>query len=200
MSEQLEIEFKTLLTQAEYQHLLTQFTVAETDFITQTNHYFDTPTYELQALGCGLRIRQFAQNGELTLKSPQTVGLLETTDLLDETELNTLLMQKKIKQTGTVAQKIQSLGIEPQTVQPFATLTTKRAEIKLPEGLMALDQSWYSDQVDYELELEVTDEQATVASFLQLLTRLEIAYKPSQNKIQRAKQARATTPKNTTFH
>ena len=51
MSETIEIEFKNMLTKEEYEILLKKFKVEEKQIISQKNHYFDTPDFELKNLG-----------------------------------------------------------------------------------------------------------------------------------------------------
>lgn len=71
MAENLEIEFKTMLSQSEYQQLITHYQLTATDFKTQTNSYFDTPDFQLKAKNCGLRIRRYENLAEYTLKTQQ---------------------------------------------------------------------------------------------------------------------------------
>lgn len=189
MSEQLEIEWKTALTEAEYHQLLAQFAVSPTQFFTQTNTYFDTPNFLLQQQNCGLRIRVFDTSAELTLKSPESLGKLETTDQLTKEIAASCIEAGHIFQEGAVAKKLLVLGIDPTSVTVFAELTTKRVEIGIQEGLLAIDESWANHLHDYELELEVDAAHSDQDSFLQLLSQWNIAYKPSKNKIQRAKEA-----------
>ena len=56
----------------------------------------------------------------------------------------------------------------------------------IPEGKLALDESWYSDQHDFELELEVPDSTFEELDFKQLLKRHDLPYRHTQNKIVRA--------------
>lgn len=185
MSQELEIEFKTLLEEETYTRLRREFPLSTC--YDQTNYYFDTPDFQLKQLGCGLRIRVFDTYGELTLKSPQTVGLLETTDRLTLKELTYYLEQDKIKSDGEVAKHLNELKINLETVHCFADLTTTRCEIRLEEGLLALDESRYGTSGhDYELELEVDAEHANDDHFHAFLKKYSIMYQPTQNKIQRA--------------
>ena len=48
MSEEIEIEFKNLLTEKEYQTLLYSFNATENELFTQINSYFDTPDWDLK--------------------------------------------------------------------------------------------------------------------------------------------------------
>ena len=62
----------------------------------------------------------------------------------------------------------------------------RRAEFSVTEGLLALDESWYGQSHDYELELEVSEASSGKRAFLSLLDRLHISYRPAKNKIIRA--------------
>lgn len=64
MQKSIEVEFKTMLTEEEYNRLMKQFEGNKTDF--QTNHYFDTPRFSLKAYKTSLRVRE-RENFEITL-------------------------------------------------------------------------------------------------------------------------------------
>lgn len=50
MSQHIEIEFKNMLTKAQYDQMLRDFAVAPEQIIRQVNHYFDTPDQHLKRL------------------------------------------------------------------------------------------------------------------------------------------------------
>jgi len=189
MSQQTEIEFKTLLSKDDYHRIIQYYQLQNKDFHTQKNCYFDTPNQKLAKNNCGLRIRQLASSGELTLKTPEKVGLLETTDLLSTEQAEKLISQQKILSTGNVADKLKDYAIAASDLVLLTELTTKRAEFSIKEGLLALDENWYSDQHDYELELEVENSKKGKQDFQNLLDKFQLTYKPAQNKIVRAIQA-----------
>lgn len=186
---QVEIEFKTLLSAEKYRELCEYYQLNEDAFHTQTNVYFDTPTHDLQTLKCGLRIRQYADYGEITLKTPQTVGLLETTDPLTLEECQNYIASQSIPKKE-VYQTLLDLGVVPEKLAVIAELTTKRAEFPINEGLLALDESWYNQQHDYELELEVNDHKKGKIAFESYLNQFNIPYSPAKNKIVRAIQTK----------
>lgn len=187
MSQELEIEFKTLLSANDYQKIYQHYQLDKQSFIDQTNIYFDTPDQKLRQKRFGLRIRQFEKDGELTLKCPTDgLGLLEITDYLSAEQLDTLIETKSILKNGAVAAALESHDISTETLQPVARLRTKRYEIQLPIGLLALDESWYGQAHDYELELEVTNEAQGKHDFEEFLARFNITQIPSENKIIRA--------------
>ena len=65
MQKSADVEFKSLLTETEYNKLLDFFGDMKSDF--QTNHYFDTKRFSLKALNASLRVRQ-RESFELTFK------------------------------------------------------------------------------------------------------------------------------------
>ncbi|MDH6363810.1 uncharacterized protein YjbK [Enterococcus sp. PF1-24] len=186
MSENIEIEFKTLLTETEYQRVCQHFQVKEADFFQQTNVYYDTSDNALQKLGAGLRIRLYPTKAEATLKTPLATGLLETNDELTLTAANELIAQQQFLTTGVVVAKLAQLNVAADQLKILAQLTTKRAEVPLADGLLAIDESWYAENHDYELEMEVSDAATGKVAFENLLQQLAIQYKPAANKIARA--------------
>lgn len=89
-----------------------------------------------------------------------------------------------------VYQALLDLGVVPEKLAVIAELTTKRAEFPINEGLLALDESWYNQQHDYELELEVNDHQKGKIAFESYLNQFNIPYSPAKNKIVRAIQTK----------
>ncbi|MHC5373296.1 CYTH domain-containing protein [Enterococcus sp. LJL120] len=186
MSESVEIEYKSLLTATDYQKLIDFYQLTAADFFSQTNAYYDTATGRLQKAGWGLRIRLYSDYGEATLKTPLTDGLLETTDKLSLAEASTYVEAGKFLSVGHTVKKMQELAVTPAELEQIAQLTTKRAEFKIPEGLLAIDHSFYSGQEDFEVELEVTDVQIGQQAFRTFLQKFDIPYKKADNKIKRA--------------
>lgn len=190
MSKEIEIEFKSMLTKNEYETLLRYYNVSDEQFVTQTNLYFDTADFQLKQQGMGLRIRCFADKAEATLKIPQTIGLLEVTDSLTLNEVDKALATNQFaKQAAEIIEQLEKLTISLSNLHLIGKLITKRAEFVIPEGKLALDESWYSDHHDFELELEVLDSKFDEAAFKQLLAKFDLPYRKTQNKIVRAVSA-----------
>ncbi|MGM0239063.1 CYTH domain-containing protein [Enterococcus alishanensis] len=192
MAQELEIEYKTMLTEAEYQLAINKFGLENVAAFTQTNLYFDTAASDLKNQHCGLRVRYFQNAAEATLKIPQNVGLLEVTDKL------TLIEAKNAEETGAfpkntpaIQEQLQKNGVIVNNLQLLAILTTKRIEQTIAVGKLALDESWYAGLHDFELELEVQDSQTSEAEFLTLLKEAGIYFQPAKNKILRAISAQS---------
>ncbi|MBF8807438.1 MAG: CYTH domain-containing protein [Enterococcus lacertideformus] len=190
MSEILEIEYKSMLTQKEYASLLQHYQLNSEDFKVQTNLYFDTSDAQLAKKNCGLRIRLLETSAEYTLKTPAKEGKIEITDILKKEEAISLIEQKSLPQDGAVFQKLLELTIHPKTLINIGTITTKRAEFHIDEGLLAIDESFGKHLHDFELELEVTDPNTGKSAFLAFLKRYSLPYRPAKNKIQRMLEAK----------
>lgn len=187
LSEEIEIEFKSMLTQNEYEELLRYYNVTDDQFVIQTNLYFDTADFQLKNHGMGLRIRRFDTKAEATLKIPQSVGLLEVTDALTITEVEQAINKKQFASgAAEILARLKQLNISLLDLSLIGKLITKRSEFTIPEGKLALDESWYGQQHDFELELEVSDSSYGGKDFNQLLKKFDLPYRKTQNKIARA--------------
>ena len=184
MAQEIEIEFKNLVTQDEFSQLISHFHINDEDFTSQDNHYFDTPDYQLKDNQSALRIRHKSGTYTLTLKTPLKEDLLETNQQLSKQEADSLLSGGVFPE-GEVKSAIHSLNISTQSLQYFGTLTTSRAEIDYKEGLLVFDKSSYLQRQDYELEYEVKERQSGEKIFRSLLEQLNIPLRKTDNKIKR---------------
>lgn len=187
MSQEIEIEFKNLLTKQEFETFLTSFRISKSDFINQENHYFDTLEYALKAQRSALRIRKKQDTYTLTLKQPHLQGILETHQLLTTDQTNSLLNNGSTLQhmDGKIKENLLLMGINPSEVIYLGTLKTDRAEIKHGNNLLILDHSYYLGQEDYELEYEVKDPIQGKQAFLNILDQYKVPLRATKNKITR---------------
>ena len=186
MNEQIEIEFKNLLSQEEFAQLQNLFKLKPEHFVEQKNHYFDTDLFDLKKHKSALRIREKRSFYEMTLKQPlpNQEGLLETNCELDaETAINTI--KERGIPSNKIAEKIRNLNIDPQNIRYFGTLTTKRVEVPYQSGLLVLDHSSYFQIEDFEVEFEVNEYVQGKREFAQLLSSLNIPLRPTKNKVER---------------
>ncbi|MCM3573129.1 CYTH domain-containing protein [Mesobacillus subterraneus] len=184
MSQNIEIEFKNMLTQEEFQLLTIHFKIEPKQFKKQINHYFDTNSFTLKEKGSALRIREKESWFEMTLKQPAQQGLLETNQILTPIQAEEALSTGKLPD-GVVKGAVSELIKDTEPLLYFGSLTTVRAEIEYKEGLLVLDHSYYLNTEDYELEYEVTNESAGYEIFSRLLEDLKIPIRLTDNKIKR---------------
>jgi uncharacterized protein YjbK len=184
LSQNIEIEFKNMLTSEEFLQLKLHFNIDQNKFKKQVNHYFDTPSFSLKSLNSALRIREKGTQFEMTLKQPAKQGLLETNQLLSVEQAENMLNSGKIVD-GEVKEIITKMIEDADTLQYFGSLTTNRAEFNYKDGLLVLDHSDYLNTEDYEIEYEVPDEAEGFKVFSELLSELKIPVRSTDNKIKR---------------
>lgn len=178
----IEREFKAGLTPDQAQAITAAFAFGPA--FSQHNLYFDTPDFALAQRHMGLRIRQFEDYAEQTLKQPaagQLRTLRETTDRLPE-GTRTLLS------TGTVFASLPpELAGAPLVC--FAEATTTRRQSRQTSGLLVLDHTRYRNQnSDWELELEYQNVAAATAFWQRLHHDFGLSPAPVANKVARAAQ------------
>ncbi|ESU32645.1 hypothetical protein G3A_10195 [Bacillus sp. 17376] len=184
MSQNIEIEFKNMLTEEEFHFLEKYFKIEPEQFKEQINHYFETNSFTLKDHRSALRIREKGSEFEMTLKQPAETGLLETNQMLTTGQAQEALSTGKLPE-GEVKDAVEKLIKDSEPLQYFGSLTTVRAEIEYKDGLLVLDHSYYLNTEDYELEYEVTDETEGYQIFSKLLEELKIPVRPTDNKIKR---------------
>ena len=183
MTQEIEIEYKNLLTKDEYEQLLHSLPFPPSGN-KQTNHYFESKDNLLKKEACALRIREKAGKYQLTLKEPHPDGLLETHDSLTEQEANAWLDGNIIPKKNTEKQLLNK-GISMKELLYCGYLTTIRREIPYQGVLLVLDYSTYHGQEDYEFELEATSKDTGLQLFQQLLSEHNIQKRETPNKIER---------------
>lgn len=183
MPQNLEIEFKNILTKAEYETLLHAFNITEDQIFSQENHYFDTSDFALKHAGSALRIRKKHNDYEMTLKQPLENGLLETNQKLSFQETKQAF-QGRLPE-GEIKSKIESMAIPFSRIEYFGSLLTNRTELEYKGGLLVLDHSLYLNKEDYELEFECQNFKEGSEVFYELLRLYRIPERKTKNKIQR---------------
>ncbi|SIS47850.1 CYTH domain-containing protein [Salimicrobium flavidum] len=189
MSQEIEIEFKNLLTENEYKRMLEELPFDKTQFAEQTNYYFETKDLRLKQYGAALRIRHKGGKWTMTLKEPHPEGLLETHDTIDEHEAD-LWIQNKGNAQPNITKQLDAMGIERSNLRFLGSLATRRREIDYHDTTVTLDFSRYFQKEDYELEIECTSKHQGQAVFDELLHEFSIPRRETKNKIQRFYEAR----------
>jgi|SRR5690625_3163779 len=183
MSQEIEIEFKNLLTKDEFDLLLNQLPFPAASDL-QINYYFETKDFLLRQNKAALRIREKNNTYTLTLKQPHPAGLLETHDPLTKEEATSWITGKIIPQAET-SNQLKQLGIPQEELLCFGQLVTKRKEIQFKNTIVVLDESTYNNHLDYELEVEAPYYQVGLQVFNNLLATYQIEKKHTPNKIER---------------
>lgn len=183
MSQEIEIEFKTVLTKESYDILKDQLPFPK-DAGKQINHYFETHNFSLKQQHSALRIREKAGGYTLTLKQPHPEGILETHDRLSEEEFSAWVAGRPINKPHTATQ-LSHMEIQTEALVYYGALTTERTSFEEDGILYVLDKSEYLHQTDYELEIESPTYAAGETAFHALLERFGIEKQPPVTKIER---------------
>lgn len=182
MTQEVEIEFKSMLKKDEYEKLIQAYKL-EDQVRWQANDYFDTPSFQLKKQGAALRIREKKHGQVLTLKQPNEVGLLETHASITEEEAEDLF-KYGIIHDDQMKQALAPFQLNA-ALEHLGRLETNRAEHQTEDGLLVLDESHYLETTDYEIEFEVTNAEAGKRAFERLLADHGLPYRPAKNKIVR---------------
>ncbi|RWZ55135.1 CYTH domain-containing protein [Halobacillus fulvus] len=189
MAQEIEIEFKNLLTENEYRKIYHFLPFKSVELVEQTNYYFETEDLSLKQQGAALRIRHKNGRWTLTLKQPHPEGLLETHDHLTEEEAN-LWIQSKFVEKAETAKQLAELNVRLNDLRYLGSLTTRRKELEYKGATIVLDHSLYYDQEDYELEVEAPSKPVGETVIREILEACDIPDRVTDNKIKRFYQAK----------
>lgn len=183
MNENIEIEFKNLLTEKEY-HLLLQSLPFPKKAKKLVNHYFETESFSLKQKRCALRLREKDGIFIATLKTPHTEGVLEVNDRVTPEEAEHWL-NHSVQFKPNIRKKMNQFGILESNLQYYGSLMTYRREIIYEKITLVLDESYYMDKKDYEIELETTNYSYGKKVFKDILKNYTIEKKETPPKIKR---------------
>lgn len=187
----LEIEFKSQLTEAEFIALVQTFPDAH--HLCQQNTYFDTADEQLKKAHCALRLRKFLKDGtgEWTLKRKNELGHLEINFSLTKEACAKAEQKGLATLPACIKKELNPLEIVFKDLKETACLKTERWEKKLNNNTeIMLDKSSYYGYTDYELEMEVKNRELGKQAFEHFLAQHQLSFRPSPNKIQRALTAK----------
>ncbi len=175
--EELEIEFKSLLTNEEFESLITKFNLQD-KFIEQYNYYFDTEDKFIMNSDSSFRIRLRNNKFKITYKSRNSANSVieKSIDLSYDQAMHYL-------ESGYNSDL---LNLDLPELHHRNTLMTKRASFKIDGGEIFIDKNYYSNIVDYEIEFECLDEITGRHTFESFLNENSIIYKESKPKMVRA--------------
>ncbi|API89120.1 hypothetical protein BKP56_07570 [Marinilactibacillus sp. 15R] len=187
MDQNIEIEFKNLLTEKEYMDLFKGLNLKTQNIFSQENIYFDTINFDLKKKKLALRIRIKNTHAEITLKSPHKEHLLETNIAISLLEAQQIIKSNAYYTSDSIADILRSYGLDTNIpLKIFANLRTERIEQKNNNSIIVLDKNYYANQVDYELEVESSSAEEGNQLIDDLMKNYEIPKRKTPNKIMRA--------------
>ncbi len=180
MYEELEIEFKSLLSKEEFDTLIEKFSLQD-KFFKQYNYYFDTDDEYILKNDSAFRIRLKNGNYKLTYKSKKTKNSV---------------IEKSIDLDFDRAMFYLENGYSDELIDADLpelfhcnTLMTERVSFMIDGGEIFIDKNFYSNIVDYEVEFECNDEKKGIVIFEKFLKDNSITFRESAPKMVRAFRA-----------
>ncbi len=166
-----EKEYKVMLSLEEYNDILNQFDWES--YIRQCNYYYDSKTFWAETYGYTIRIREI--NGSITLqiKSPNTSRKAYKSRTEHETAINHI--PEYLYTAGL--QPIKDKSNRPERLDLLGCLETERYIKHLSDDIVVfLDRNKYYDVVDYEIEVEFSNDNKPAEGLL-----LGLGLKPSKS-------------------
>lgn len=160
----IENEFKLMLTEEQYNQVLSMFSWDSE--VTQTNYYYDTDGLALSEQHITCRVREIEGLYYLQMKLPAD-------KLYSRVELEKQLSSLPLTLTGEELASLCGRSGLPD-VKKLGGLITVRSVKQFDGAEIDLDRSTYFSKTDYELEIEFTDEQAARNLLSQITGRLGI--------------------------
>jgi len=189
--EQIEIEAKALLNEADYKKLVGIFSSSKE--YSQINHYLETPTRDLKRHGLSLRVREKGDSIiEMTMKKDLKEGKLENTISLSKKELSELI-NDGVLPDNEIKEVLEKEGVNVEELEIVTSLTTKRIDASYEGGLLSIDMNAYNDVIDYEIELEHESQEKADSLLKGLLESNGIEYK--NNTVSKTRRAFDTIQK-----
>ena len=187
MSNAIEIEAKALLDQEGYKKLRRIYQLYPS--YCQTNYYIDTEDGLLRKEGFGLRIREKGGNYEMTLKAPLSQGFLEKNCTWDAGMFHDFEEGGPFPD-GDIKRFLTMCDIPVDALRIRTSLRTTRVDIPYQGGKLSIDENHYSGIVDYEIELEYSNEKDAEQLLHELLETTGVTYTPgTKTKVTRALNA-----------
>lgn len=177
MNENLEIEYKVLLTKEQFDTLVSQYD--DVHFIRQVNTYYDTKDLDIRKNYGSMRIREKEGKFIFTLKKHTTDGLLEFEKLVPSNDVSAF-------DDLEIKQLFMDMGIHDPIVM-LTSLTTDRAVIFNGYAEICLDHNFYNGKEDYEIEYEYKKDHDGKKMFQAILDTINVQY--DHNCVSKSKRA-----------
>ena len=182
---EIEIEFKNLLTENQYDALYEKYDLSNSEEIINKNFYYDDANESFKKIGAALRIRYTNKKTEMTLKIKGETQNVEINVPLDERYPKEPTVLPILP--NEIISELERMNVKIKTPMLIQKIETLRHEVTLENGLLVLDKTTFiNDIVDYELEFETKDYKSGLAAFEKLLEENNIDKNPAKPKIARA--------------
>lgn len=178
MSHNVEREFKTVIPKAQYENIISFYSLEDNIFL-QTNHYFDTKDLKLSKQDIVVRIRQKGDRFyKVTIKKQHPNEAFESHFLLNKDQALDM-----IKNGFNTRAFIPDVDFE---VSYVTSIDNYRASMPYLNGTMYIDRCAYCGTDDFEIEYEVSDEVEGFQNFMKFLDMFGVEFKKTRRKSDRA--------------
>ena len=178
MSKIIEIEKRVMLNKEQYLNLFHYASSYKNRReITLINYYFDDEDLSLRNAHHMLRIRSINNDEyELTLKVKGDNGDLEINEPINKIDVDKMLKNLVInnKEITNIIKKDTS-----KEIKYITSLKTERIEIVFDNYLFVLDKNYYSDVIDYDLEIESNDIKVAEVTIKKYCSEFHLQYSSS---------------------
>ena len=175
MHQNLEIELKMLVSEDQFEELLSHY--LPHDFIMQTNYYYASRNSDHYAF----RVREKEGRKLFTLKKKTPDGVLEYEKYFEG----------KLEDDPEIVEVLNSFN-EKLPAKLLGTLTTYRYTVDTGLAELCFDINQYNDIQDYEIEYEVKKDHDYLSVFKEILSQADIEYVP--NKVSKYRRFTDTMP------
>ncbi len=176
----VENEFKIMLTEAQYNTIHGLYSWDKE--VRQVNSYYDSGDLRLSGRRITCRVR--AVEGKFLLQMKLPAGELNN-GAVSRIELEKPVEKLPLEIPGSLLTEMSGAENLPD-VKLLGDLTTFRSIKKLPGAEIDLDKSEYFGRIDYELEIEYSDEAAAKALLSEISALVDInSAAPVTGKIRR---------------
>ena len=180
MNKNIELEYKSLLTKEQFDHIKSLFAFSEP--FKQVNHYFDTKDKQMKERRSPLRIREVDNKLIMTIKTPNKIGVNEFECEVESLDFSSNKISNDILQA--------MYPVTPNEVYEFGSLTTYRRTFETELATICLDENFYADCHDYEIEYEVKKEHNSLDTFKKIMAKCGIpSPRPAKGKTARFRDA-----------
>ena len=184
MSQNLEIEAKSMLDESNYLKLIEGH---KKDCYIQINYYIDTMHFDVHEKKLGLRIRLKDGKYELTLKIRQEEGKLEINQNITKSDYLTF-RESNIFPKGEVKDALVKQKINIEKLHIFTELKTTRLDVSYKTSLISIDKSEFNGIVDYEIECEDKSMEVAKTNLIEYLNKNEVPF--NENFVSKLRRAR----------
>lgn len=160
----IENEFKVMLTDEQYEKIIAMYDWNKV--LVQINHYYDSDNFDLEKQNITCRVREIDGKYSWQMKFPtyKVLSRLEFEEPLDS-------LPEEIDADKATRPNPHRHDMLP-VVKRLGSLKTTRNVYCFKGGEIDLDKSEYFGKVDYELEIEFTDEDAARAVLDEITEKL----------------------------